>query len=269
MAEFTLGAQELGEVQQSNFAEFISIVTGRSVISGADWGKDRIEFGLSGDGMIRIFWSPDGLQANFIATTNKDEIPPLMLQIIDGEKRVPARTLEKRLRALRTLYAIVHLFLTDRFNLVQDILLKDPDYDLELLLDDDELLYVECLAPGSWYVTLWSKLRTSYHSVLQTVAIVSERGQEALLSKLEAEARLKELEVEEKEFRNFTKKLDYGLGLMDRLSTDSAKTALKDRVEKALENFLLLPPDSAEVQGAKKRLLDEEGKAYRDRTPHY
>ena len=49
MAEFTLGAQELGEVQQSNFAEFISIVTGRSVISGADWGKDRIEFGLSGD----------------------------------------------------------------------------------------------------------------------------------------------------------------------------------------------------------------------------
>jgi len=140
---------------------------------------------------------------------------------------------------------------------------------LELLLDDDELLYVECLAPGSWYVTLWSKLRTSYHSVLQTVAIVSERGQEALLSKLEAEARLKELEVEEKEFRNFTKKVDYGLGLMDRLSTDSAKTALKDRVEKALENFLLLPPDSAEVQGAKKRLLDEEGKAYRDRTPHY
>lgn len=261
MAEFTLGAQELGETQESDFAEFINIVTGRSVISGADWGKDRIEFGLSGDGMIRIFWRPDGLHANFISTTNKDEIPPLMLQIVDGEKRLPARVLEMRLHALRTLYAIVHLSLTDRFHLVQDALSKDPGYDLELLLEDDELLYIECLSPESWYVTLWSKMRTSYRSVLQTIAIVSEKGREALLSKLEAEARVKELEVEEKEFELFTKKVDYGLGLVDRLSSDSAKNALKDRVENELGNFLLLQPQSIEVQDAKKRLLDEEKKA--------
>ena len=82
-----------------------------------------------------------------------------------------------------------------------------------------------------------------------------------MLSKLESEAKLKELEVEEKEFENFTKKVDYGLGLMDRLSTDSANMALRDRVEEELGNFLLLPQDSAEVQGAKKRLLDEKGKA--------
>ena len=132
---------------------------------------------------------------------------------------------------------------------------------LEFLLEDDELLYVECLAPGSWYVTLWSKLKTSYRSVLQTVVIISERGRKALLSKLEAEARLKQLEVEEKEFENFTKKADYGLGLIDRLSTDPAKNALRNRVEEELGNFLLLPSHSAEVQGAKKRLLDEKGKA--------
>lgn len=261
MVEFTLGAQELGETQQSNFAEFINIVTGRSVISGADWGNDRIEFGLSGDGMVRIFWTPDGLHANFISTTNKGDIPPLMLQIVDGEKRLPARILEKRLRALRTLYAIVHLSLTDRFNLVQDALSKDPFYDLEFLLHYDELLYIECLAPGSWYVTLWSKVRASYHSILQTVSIVSERGREALLRKLEAEARLKELDVEEKEFENFTKKADYGLSLMDRLSSDSAKTALRNRVEEELGSFLLLEPHSVEVQNAKKRLLDEKDKA--------
>jgi len=184
-----------------------------------------------------------------------------MLQIVDGEKRLPARILEKRLRALRTLYAIVHLSLTDRFNLVQDVLAKDPFYDLELLLHDDELLYIECLAPGSWYITLWSKVRSSYHSILQTVSIVSVRGREALLKKLEAEARLKELDVEEKEFEIFTQKADYGLNLMDRLSSDSAKTALRDRVEEALGNFLLLEPHSVEVQNAKKRLLDEKDKA--------
>jgi len=47
----------------------------------------------------------------------------------------------------------------------------DAFYDLELLLYDDELLYIECLAPGSWYVTLWSKVRVSYHSILQTIAV--------------------------------------------------------------------------------------------------
>ena len=260
MVKFTLGAQELDETQHSDFAEFINIITGRSVVSGADWGKDRIEFGLSGDGMVRIFWTPDGIHANFISTTNEDEIPPLMLQIVDGEKRLPARTLEKRIRALRTLYAVVHLSLTERFHMVQDVLSKDPDYDLELLLDDDEVLHIECLAPGSWYITLWSKLRKPYQSILQTVAIVSERGREALLSKLEAEARLKELKVEEKEFEIFAKKVDYGLGLMKRLKSNPAKEALTNRVEEELGNFLLQQTHSLEVQNAKKRLLEKRGK---------
>ena len=66
---------------------------------------------------------------------------------------------------------------------------------------------------------------------------------------------------EEKEFEMFTRKADYGLSLMDRLSSDSAKTALRDRVEEALGNFLLLEPHSIEVQDAKKRLLDEKDMA--------
>ena len=93
MTEFSIGAQELGETRKSDFAEFINVVMGRSVISGADWGKDRVEFGLSGDGMIRIFWTPDGLNANYISTTNRDEIPPLMLEIAGEEKKLPARIL--------------------------------------------------------------------------------------------------------------------------------------------------------------------------------
>jgi len=48
---------------------------------------------------------------------------------------------------------------------------------------------------------------------------------------------------------------------MDRLSSDSAKSALRDRVEEELGNFLLLDPHSIEVQNAKKRLLDEKDKA--------
>lgn len=256
MAKFTLGAQEFNQESQSDFSEFITIAKGRSIISGANWGKDRIEFGLSGDTMLRIFWEPDGLKANFISTTNQNEIPPLMLQLVDGEKRIPARILEQRLRALKTLYAIVHLSKTNRFDLVQKALLQDENYDFELLLDEDDLLYIECLAPGSWYITLWSKTRKSYKSILQTVGLISTRGREAILTKLEAEAKLKDLEVEEKEFELMTKKMDYGLGLIDKLSSDPAKSALKNRVELELSNLLISKPHSDDVQNAKDNFLE-------------
>jgi hypothetical protein len=255
VAHFTLGAKELGKEENSSFSEFINIAMGRSITSGADWGKERIELGLSGDGMIRIFWTPEGLETNFISTTNKDEIPPLILKIIDGDKRLPARVLENRLRALRTLYAIVHLSITNRFHLIQEALNKDPQYDLELLLNDDELLYIECLAPGSWYVTLWSKTKKSYKSILQMASMISERGSEATLKKLEAEARLKELKVEEKEFELFTKKIDYSMNLRDKLNTDNEKNILDNRIKIELSNFLLTNNNSEDFQKAKKQFM--------------
>ena len=45
------------------------------------------------------------------------------------------------------------------------------------------------------------------------------------------------------------------------LSSESAKTALRDRVEEELGHFLLLEPYSIEVQNAKNLLLDEKDKA--------
>ena len=255
MSEFSLGAAETGDSIPSSFAEFISVASGRSIISGADWGDERFELGLSGDGMIRVFWTRDGLHINYVSTTNPGETPPLMLQLVDGERRVPARLLEGRLRGLRSLYAIVHLISTGRADVLERALISAPNSDLEELLHPDEQLFIECLAPGSWYVTLWAKVRPAYQSVLQTVAIIYVRGREALLKKLEAEARLKELAVEAKEFELATKKIDYGLGLMDRLSSDPAKAALRQRVEQDLSSFLLASPGSSEVQSASHRLL--------------
>ena len=191
MPHYTLGAFELGTPDPSDFSEFINIVSGRSIVSGADWGHDRFELGLSGDGMMRVFWTPKGLEVNFLSTTNKDEIPPLILQLVDEERRLPARLLERRLFGMRQLYALVRLADTDRLNML------DVDLgairDLEDLLPADEHLYVECLASGSWYLTVWSKVQGSYKSLLKTVALVYSRGREALLTKLEAEARLKNL----------------------------------------------------------------------------
>lgn len=152
MSEYSIRAQELGKAQLSNFGEFINIVTGRSIVSGADWGNDRFELGLSGDGMIRVFWTLKGLHVNFISTTNTDEIPPLILQLVDEEQRLPARVLEKRLFGMRQLYAIIRLADTDRLGLLEKSL--ESVRDIEELLEPEEQLYVECLAPGSWYLTV-------------------------------------------------------------------------------------------------------------------
>jgi len=254
MTEYSLGAEEVGETQGSNFGEFISIVSGRSVVSDADWGKDRFELGLSGDGMIRVFWTPEGLHVNFISTTNKGEIPPLILQLVDEERRLPARVLEKRLFGLRQLYAIIRLADTDRLALLEENL--ESVRDLENLLEPEEQLYVECLAPGSWYLTVWSKLKDSYLSVVKTVALVYGRGREALLSKLEAEARLKELQAEEKEFDLFTKKVDYSMALSEKIDSENAKRVIEERVSMGLENFLLRDRDSEDVREASRRLLE-------------
>jgi len=74
MASFTLGGPEVGPMIESDFAEFISITRGRSVISGADHGEDHIEFGLSGDGLLRIFSRSGELHANFMRTSRQRPI---------------------------------------------------------------------------------------------------------------------------------------------------------------------------------------------------
>jgi hypothetical protein len=61
MAKFTIGAEELTRPRDISFAEFTQVAIGRSIVSGADWGNERVEFGLSGDAMLRIFWTPNGI----------------------------------------------------------------------------------------------------------------------------------------------------------------------------------------------------------------
>lgn len=256
MAQFSVGAPEFERSRQSSFGEFITIASGRSIISGADWGPERIELGLSGDAMIRVFWTSGGLNVNFISTTNLGEIPPLMLKFAGEESRVPMRIIEHRLHAIRSIHAIVHLLVTGRAAEVQRGILADSAFDFESLLPDEELLYVESLAPGSWYITLWTKARESYKSLLAGVAMVYGRGREALLSKLEAEARLKQLEVEEREFKLLTERFDYGLGLLDRVASEPAKQKLRGRIEEEIAGLLDMSKHSAEVKTATNRLLE-------------
>jgi hypothetical protein len=114
MARFTIGAEEVTRPRDIGFAEFIQVAIGRSIVSGADWGNEPVEFGSSGDAMLRIFLRSNGIEVNLISTTNQGDMPPLLPDLPEEHRRLSLREVERRLSALRTLHAMVHLLDTGR-----------------------------------------------------------------------------------------------------------------------------------------------------------
>lgn len=256
MAMFTVGALELGPETEIDFANFVSITLGLSIKSAGDFGKDRVEIGLSGDMMLRIWSSPEGLRLNLFSTTNKGEIPPLILTFADEKKPPTLESFERRLQGMRQLYAIIYLFQEGRTADLSKLLADDPDVDIELaLLKDNERLQIESFGPGSWIIALLSQVRASYKAILTFAAIIYSKGRDSLLRRLEAEARLKEIEVEKNQFELMARKTDYALALAEKLPDAQIRERLYRRVETEMANFLDMPKESPAVKDGAVRLL--------------
>jgi type I restriction enzyme, R subunit len=255
MARYTIGQGEEIGTRESSFEEFLTLATGRGVVSGADWGPKRFELGLSGEAMIRVSWTANGLQVSVVSTTNPGDVPPLMLRLAVDGQRMSLRAVEEKLRALRTLHAVAHLLATGRGTELSAALDKNDFADPDSLLDDDDALFIETISPGSWVLTFWTKARESYRSLLNVVAMVCTRGRDAMLRKVEAEARIKELEVEEKEFKLATSRLDYGLALATKFPDGEARARLHQRVEESICALLGEAAEEGEVRSAARRLL--------------
>ncbi len=258
---YSIGAYEMGNNTRSNFEEFISVLKGRSIISGADFGDDRFELGLSGDLMIRFFWTEHGLLKNLVNTTNKDDSPAFVMNFGDMDKRVPIHVIATKLNALRTLYAAFYLINDGRQNELQEFLLENPKGDIESLLAADDQLFIESISYGSWNIASWAKKTGKAIKSLRSVAgMVFNRSREAYLSKMEAEARLKaaeadktanearrieaetrekEVDIRAKEFDLRKSQMDYFLEVTDKLDDKDAREILKDRLIHATRNFML------------------------------
>lgn len=254
MAKFFIGADELGGAEKIGFEDFIQLILGRSVVSGADWGGGRVELGLSGNGMLRLSWAPSGINVQIFSTANPGEIPSLLLELPAVKRRLEFREVERRLAALRTLHAVVHLLETGRTEILEKALANGSE-PLDSYLAEDEQLFLECLSPGSWILTVWTGVRNSYRSLLSVVAIVYSRGREAFLSKLEAELRLKQLDVEDREFTLLTRKIDYCLGLTKKLRDPESERRLRELVNSQVRALL---PDSnpEDIAAAERGLLE-------------
>lgn len=247
MAKYVLGAPEMNEREISSSKELISIIKGRSIISAADWGKDRFELGLSGNLMIRFFQTSAGMIVNLVDTTNSNENPSLVIDMGDMGRRVPISTIIIKLDALRTLYAIYYLIYAGREKELQFLLLNHPDGDIEQkLLSNEERLYIESVSYGSWVLTVWAKTRIAYKSIISVAGLVFARGREAFLQKYEADARLKnaeadlkQLEVQREKFELGKDQLDYLLQVSDKLDSPEAKIILKDKLIDLTKKFTL------------------------------
>ncbi len=247
MNEYSIGAYELKKAVASSFDEFISIVKGHSIVSAADWSADRFELGLSGGMMIRFFRMRNNITINLISTRNKDEIPPVVVALGDMPQQVPIGVIERKLNGLRTLYAIFYLAQSGRAEELESYLIRHPHGDIEqALLQENERLQIESISYGSWLLTIWATSRETYNSLRSVVGFVFERGREAYLRKLEAQARLSEATAFKEEVHAareaFTLKkdqIDYLMEVSDKMGIPEIKQRIKDRMIKAAENLTM------------------------------
>lgn len=247
MADYTIGAYELGEVYATDFQSVLSIIKGRSIVSAADWGNDRFELSLSGNLMLRFFRTEDGTSINLISTQNLDENPALVVDLGDMQQRVPISVIEKKLNGLRTLYSIFYLIYDNREKELQSYLIKHPHGDIEqALLSKDEQLFIESISYGSWVVTVWSKTKKAYKAITSVAGLAFERGRDAFLSKMEADARLKNAQADKEETKakreNFElqkDQMDYLLEASEKMDIPEVREQLKNRLIQATKNFTL------------------------------
>ena len=254
MTKFTIGAAEINESRESDFSEFVSIAKGRSIVSAGDWGNGRLELGLSGGAMLRIFGSPaNNLEINLIKTVNRDELPPLLISLGDMPQRVPLATVERKLRGLRTLYAIFYLYHTDRLNDLLDFLETTPDGDIEHnLLAEDDVLHIESISYGSWVLAVWAKSKASYKAISSVAGLAFDRGREAFLSKIEADARLahakarrEEIAADKDEFQLKKSQIDYMLMISSKVESPQLRANLESIMINAARNLTTGDPDDA------------------------
>ena len=250
MTQFSIGAVETNEKTTSDFSEFVSIAKGRSIVSAADWGNGRFELGLSGGAMLRVFAARPDLEVNLIPTLNADELPPFLISLGDMEQRVPLATIERKLRGLRTLYAIFFLYHTDRLSALFDFVGKYPEGDIEQsLLSEDEALHIESISYGSWVLAVWAKTKASYKAIASVAGLAFVRGRGAFLDKLDADARLaqakarrEEIAAAKDEFDLKKSQLDYMLKISSKATSPELRQNLEAIMVNATRNLTASDP---------------------------
>ena len=238
---------EQEKYRQIDFGEFIKITKGRSIVSAADWGKGRFEIGLSGNLLLKFISKENNNYISIINTTNNEEIPPIALSLGDMSQQISLRIIEKKIRGLRTLYAILYLLQINREKELESFLIRHPNGDIEeKLLLEDEKLKIESISYGSWLLTIWTKTKDAFFTLKSIAFLVFERGREAFLQKMEAEASIikekslqESIETARKEFELQRNRMDYVIELCNKMQVPEIKEQLQKRILESINSLIL------------------------------
>ena len=187
-----------GSRYEIDFPTLVSLIKGTSITSLAD-ADDFTEFGLSARMNIRFGIGKDNhsLQISLFSTLNKDDVPPVRLQLINDDEKPTAALVERRLHGLRQVYAITLLLDAGRGDELAAALLKSPDADLEQsLLHGDEHLYLQEAGPGSWWVVALTKLKGAPEKALNGLSLFFGEGRSLLLERVRVGTKIKQQELE-------------------------------------------------------------------------
>jgi Xaa-Pro aminopeptidase len=184
-----------GVIYETDFATLVSVIKGTSIINATN--SDRfIELGLTEHFVVRIDNMEIGaLRVNLVSTLSPNEISPARVQLVAEGEAPNAARVEQRLRNLRQVYAIIFLLNAGRADELASSLRKNPNTDLEDLVPQEERLYLEAAGPGTWWVSVFTRIKGAGQKALNTLSLIYGEGRELLLRRVRAETVGKEADA--------------------------------------------------------------------------
>lgn len=176
---------------EMDFAELVTLIKGSSIKSMAI-SEDFFELGLSDAFNLRIKGRPEIF---LTSTLNKNERPPIRLQVIPEGTAPLAETVERQIHSLRQLYAIAFLINAGRSDEIARTLKSKPNADLENLLNKKDRLFITAASEGTFWLTVVTKTGAAFRSLSNIVPLFYNEGRQALLERMRASTDLKKLEV--------------------------------------------------------------------------
>jgi hypothetical protein len=181
-----------------DLAALVTLIKGSSITSMAH-ADQFFELGLSDALNLRIQADNGEIDILLFSTLNKGDLPPVRLQVIAGDEVPTAEAFEKRIHALRQLYATAFLIDAGRADEIAQALDQNPDTDLEAsLLEENDRLFIRAASTGSFWITVLTKTKTAFSTLSLIGPLFYDEGRQALLSRLRATTELKWLEVKQK-----------------------------------------------------------------------
>ena len=186
MSRFFIYHPRSDEREEIDYYTFISIIKGTSIMSLGD-SDEFTEFWLSENLLLHIESVENSPYVSILSTLNPDEIAPIRIQLFAEEEEPSAAEVEQRLHSLRQMYAIVFLLNEGREGELAKMIARNPDSDLEELLDKNERLYLQAAVKGSYFVTLLTKIKGSSQKALNLLSCLSSEGRALLMRRVRAD----------------------------------------------------------------------------------